>query len=56
MQKKHILVRPGTVVLEIKKPINTSDYTRETKEDLMEKVRNIVMDSYEKSKNNEILC
>ena len=56
MQKKHILVRPGNVVLEIKKPINTSDYTRETKEDLMEKVRNIVMDSYDKSKKNETLC
>ena len=56
MQKKQILVRPGNVVLEIKKPINTLDYTRETKGDLMEKVRNIVMDSYEKSKKNETLC
>jgi 1-acyl-sn-glycerol-3-phosphate acyltransferase len=56
MQKKHILVRPGNVVLEIKKPINTSDYTRETKDDLMEKVRNIVLDSYDKSKKNETLC
>ena len=56
MQKKQILVRPGNVVLEIKKPINTLDYTRETKDDLMEKVRNIVMESCEKSKKNEILC
>jgi len=56
MQKKHILVRPGNVVLEIKKPINTSDYTRETKDDLMEKVRNIVLDSYDKNKKNETLC
>jgi len=56
MQKKHILVRPGNVVLEIKKPINTSDYTRETKDDLMEKVRNIVLDSYNKNKKNETLC
>ncbi|MBW2681454.1 MAG: 1-acyl-sn-glycerol-3-phosphate acyltransferase [Deltaproteobacteria bacterium] len=56
MQKKHILVRPGNVVLEIKKPINTSDYTRETKDDLMEKVRNIVLDSYDKNRKNETLC
>jgi len=56
MQKKQILVRPGNVVLEIKKPINTLDYTRETKDDLMEKVRNIVLDSYDKSKKNETLC
>jgi 1-acyl-sn-glycerol-3-phosphate acyltransferase len=56
MQKKQILVKPGNVVLEIKKPINTSDYTRKTKDDLMEKVRNIMVESYEKSKKNEILC
>ena len=56
MQKKQILVRPGNVVLEIKKPIKTLNYTRKTKDDLMEKVRNIVMDSYGKNKKNETLC
>ncbi len=56
MQKKQILVKPGNVVLEIKKPVNTLDYTRKTKDDLMEKVRNIMVESYEKSKKNEILC
>ena len=56
MQKKQILVRPGNVVLEIKKPIKTSDYTRKTKDDLMEKIRNIILDSYEKNKKNETLC
>jgi 1-acyl-sn-glycerol-3-phosphate acyltransferase len=56
MQKKQILVKPGNVVLEIKKPINTLDYTRKTKDDLMEKVKNIMVESYEKSKKNEILC
>ena len=56
MQKKQILVKPGNVVLEIKKPINTLDYTRKTKDELMEKVRNIMVESYKKSKKNEILC
>ncbi|MGD9082103.1 MAG: lysophospholipid acyltransferase family protein [Desulfobacterales bacterium] len=56
MQKKHVLVRPGNVILEIKKPINTLDYTRKTKDDLMEKVRNIILESYEKNKKNEMLC
>jgi len=56
MQKKQILVKPGNVVLEIKKPIKTSDYTRKTKDDLMEKVKNIMVESYEKRKKNEILC
>lgn len=50
MQKKQILVRPGNVVLEIKKPIKTLDYTMKTKDDLMEKVRNIILESYEKNK------
>ena len=50
MQKKQILVTPGNVVLEIKKPINTLDYARKTKDDLMEKVRNIILESYEKNK------
>jgi len=50
MQKKQILVKPGNVVLEIKKPIKTLDYTRETKNDLMEKVRNIILESYGKNK------
>jgi 1-acyl-sn-glycerol-3-phosphate acyltransferase len=50
MQKKQILVKPGHVVLEIKKPINTLDYTRKTKDDLMEKVRNIILESYGKNK------
>lgn len=50
MQKKQIFVKPGNVVLEIKKPIKTLDYTRKTKDDLMEKVRNIILESYEKNK------
>jgi 1-acyl-sn-glycerol-3-phosphate acyltransferase len=48
MQKKQILVNPGHVILEIKKPINTLDYTRETKNDLMKKVRNVIRKSYER--------
>jgi 1-acyl-sn-glycerol-3-phosphate acyltransferase len=48
MQKKQILVKPGHVILEIKKPINTLDYTRETKNDLMKKVRNVIRESYER--------
>jgi 1-acyl-sn-glycerol-3-phosphate acyltransferase len=56
MQKKKIIVRPGNVILEIKKPITTLGYTRETKDDLMVKVRNIILESYENIKKNETLC
>ncbi len=56
MPKKQLLIKPGYVTLEIAKPINSSDYTRKTKNDLMEKVRNTILKSYENQKNSGILC
>ena len=56
MPKKRILVKPGNVVLEIAKPIKSSDYTRKSKEDLMEKVRNVLIESFEKSNKDKSLC
>ena len=56
MPKKQILIKPGNVTLEISKPIDSSDYNRKTKDDLMEKVRDIILISYEKNKKNGSLC
>ena len=56
MPKKKMLIKPGNVTLEIKKPINSSDYTRKTKDDLMKKVRAVILDSFEPNKNNGVLC
>ena len=56
MPKKQMLIKPGDVTLEIAKPINSSDYTRKTKNDLMEKVRYIFLKSFEKNKQNGSLC
>jgi 1-acyl-sn-glycerol-3-phosphate acyltransferase len=56
MPKRHMLIKPGNVTLEIAKPINSSDYTRKTKDDLMEKVRDIILNSFEKNKKNGRLC
>ena len=56
MPKKQILIKPGHVVLEIAKPIKSSDYTRKSKEDLMEKVRNVLIESFEKSNKDKSLC
>jgi len=56
MPKKRTLVKPGNVVLEIAKPIKSSDYTRKTKEDLMEKVRNVLIESFEKVNKGKSLC
>ena len=50
MPTKKLLIRPKDVILEIKKPIETRDYTRKTKEDLMEKVRQTISDSFERGK------
>jgi len=56
MPKKRILFKPGNVILEIAKPIKSSDYTRKTKEDLMEKVRNVLIESFEKVNKDRCLC
>ena len=56
MPRKKISIKPGKVTLEITKPITTSNYTRKTKDDLMEKVRNIIRESYEKGRENGWIC
>jgi len=56
MPKKQMLIKPGNVTLEIAKPINSSGYTRKTKNDLMDKVRYIFLKSFEKNKKNGSLC
>ncbi len=56
MPKNQILIEPGHVVVEIKKPIESSDYTRETKGLLMEKIRNVIVESLENAKKNGSLC
>jgi 1-acyl-sn-glycerol-3-phosphate acyltransferase len=52
MPSKKISIKPGNVTLEITKPIKSSNYTRKTKDDLMKKVRNIILASYDKGKKN----
>jgi len=52
MPTKEISIRSGKVTLEITKPMRSSIYTRKTKEDLIKKVRNIILESYEKGKKN----
>jgi 1-acyl-sn-glycerol-3-phosphate acyltransferase len=52
MPTKKISIKPGNVILEITKPIKSSNYTRKTKDELMTKVRNTIIESYEKGKKN----
>ncbi|OEU61948.1 MAG: hypothetical protein BBJ57_12640 [Desulfobacterales bacterium PC51MH44] len=56
MPKKQILIKPGNVVLKIEKPIATADYTRKTRDDLMKKVRDVIVESFEKSEKDRSLC
>lgn len=56
MPKNQISIKPGNVLLEILKPIESSDYTRETKNDLMKKVRHVILESFEKDKKNGTPC
>ncbi len=56
MTKGEFRVNPGHVSMVIHKPIDTSAYTRETKEALMESVRRVICDSSETNKMDERAC
>jgi 1-acyl-sn-glycerol-3-phosphate acyltransferase len=45
MPRSRLLIKPGKVTLEIGEPVVTSGYTKETKDELMEKIRKIMSDS-----------
>ncbi|OQX27003.1 MAG: hypothetical protein BWK80_07580 [Desulfobacteraceae bacterium IS3] len=48
MSKNRLLIKPGNVTVEIRKPIETSLYTRKNKNDLMKTVRQIICESFDK--------
>ena len=52
MQKDRLRINPGDVVMEIGKPIETADYTRKTKDDLMEKVKDAICEAFERGKTD----
>ena len=50
MPKKQLRIVPGTVVVEITEPIDISGYTRKNKEALMDRIRNIICEAFEKNR------
>ena len=56
MTKGKFRVNAGHVSMVIHKPIDTSAYTRETKEALMESVRRVICDSFEIIEMDERAC
>jgi len=53
MPKSRLLIKPGKVNLEVLKPVETSGFTKETKDELMEKIRNIMCESIGENKGNQ---
>ena len=47
MPKGQMRIFPGNVTMDICKPVDTSGYTRETKDDLLERARTIICDGFE---------
>jgi len=56
MPKDRILIQSGDVALNIAEPIETSDYSREPKGDLMEKVRHVITEAFEEAEKDRPLC
>ncbi len=54
MPKDKIIIKPGNVIIEIKEPVETKNYTRKTKDDLLEKVSNIICESFDKGKRDKL--
>lgn len=50
MSKNGLMIRPGSVTMEILEPIETKEYSRQTKDDLLERVRGIIVENFEKGK------
>jgi 1-acyl-sn-glycerol-3-phosphate acyltransferase len=56
MTKDKFRVNPGHVRMVIHKPIDTSAYSRENKEVLMERVRRVICDGFETKERGESVC
>ena len=56
MPRSRLRIKPGKVTLEILKPVETSVYTKETKDELMEKIRNIMCKSTDNGEKSNQRC
>ncbi len=54
MSKDKIIIKPGNVTIEIKKSIETKNYSRKTRNDLLKKVENVICESFEKEKRGKL--
>ena len=56
MSKGKLRVNPGQIRLLIHEPIDTSTYTRETKDALMQRVRHAICDNFEPNRTDQKAC
>lgn len=56
MTKGKFRVNPGRIRMSIQQPIDTTTYSRDTKEALMQHVRCIIRDNYESGEMDERPC
>ena len=52
LPKSRLLIKPGKVTVDILAPVETAGYTRETKDRLMEKIRNIMCERVDAEKKD----
>ena len=50
MVKGRWRIKPGNVTLSIQKPIDTTSYTRDNKDDLIKTVRSVICEAFKKGK------
>jgi 1-acyl-sn-glycerol-3-phosphate acyltransferase len=48
--KGHFMIRPAPVTMQILDPVETTGFTRKTKDVLLEKIRSILIDNFEKER------
>lgn len=51
MPKRSLQIKPGKVVMVIDRPIDVNDYSIETRQELIHRVRNVIIQNCEKYKN-----
>jgi 1-acyl-sn-glycerol-3-phosphate acyltransferase len=54
MPRSDLRIRPGRVTLEILPPVDTSQYTRKNKELLMDRIRNLLCENFERLQGEKV--
>ncbi|PIP37664.1 MAG: 1-acyl-sn-glycerol-3-phosphate acyltransferase [Desulfobacterales bacterium CG23_combo_of_CG06-09_8_20_14_all_52_9] len=56
MSKEGLTIRPGSVVLQVLPPVETRNFSRKNKDALLEKIRDIMQNSFESDSWKDVAC